>query len=95
MATEGLQGERLKRIRQWRGMSQEELGQAIGTSQAQIGRYETGKAQPTAQIVIRLAKALSVPSDYLLGLIEEPQFPHDLSDKEREIVDVFRRMNNT
>ena len=91
---EGLHGERLRKMRQWRGFSQEDLAQRVGSTQDQIARYETGRVQPNASMVSRLAKVLEVPSDYLLGLIEEPQFPHNLTDKERQLIEIARRLRD-
>jgi transcriptional regulator with XRE-family HTH domain len=42
------------------------LADRIDTEQAQISRYESGRAVPALATVVRLAEALGVSSDYLL-----------------------------
>ena len=48
------------------GMSQEELAQALGTSQAQVWRIESGEANITLSTMERLATALQVSAADLI-----------------------------
>jgi len=57
-------GERLKRLRQERGLSQRELA-APGVSYAYISRIEAGSRQPSVKALRRLAAKLNVSADYL------------------------------
>jgi len=57
-------GERLKRLRQERGLSQRELA-APGVSYAYISRIEAGSRQPSVKALRRLAAKLGVSADYL------------------------------
>lgn len=54
--------ERIKRIREFRGLTQRELGIAIGCTEAsaavRIGQYETGARTPKKESAVALAKAL-------------------------------------
>lgn len=59
--------ERLIQIRKKRGLSQEELATMIGTQGPAIGRYERGGAKPTIEVATKLANALQVSLDYLVG----------------------------
>lgn len=62
-------GERLQALRQARGMTQHELGGAAGSSQRMIAHYEnTPTAQPPAELLAALARALHVSADSLLGI---------------------------
>lgn len=61
-------GERLVQIRQSRGMTQVELGEAVGASNRVIAYYEQEDAQPPGAMLVDLAKALRVSTDELLGL---------------------------
>src|SRR6476619_4512258 len=57
-------GERLKRLRLERGLSQRELA-APGVSYAYISRIEAGTRQPSVKALRRLAGKLGVSADYL------------------------------
>jgi tetratricopeptide (TPR) repeat protein len=57
-------GERLKRLRLDRGLSQRELA-APGVSYAYISRIEAGTRQPSVKALRRLAAKLEVSADYL------------------------------
>lgn len=60
-------GTRLKKIRQAKEISQEELAKMIQTSRSNIANYETGKNMPSLDILNKLSQALNVSTDYLLG----------------------------
>ena len=70
---ENIFGIRLKEIRKIKGITQVELAEMINTSQSAITDYELGKKFPTVPVIIRIAKALNVSADYLLGLTDNPQ----------------------
>ncbi len=60
-------GERLRTLRTEAGLSQEELGNAIGVSARVVGYYETDDRFPKNQeILVAIAKTFQVSLDYLL-----------------------------
>src|SRR5579859_487879 len=61
-------GVRLAEIRQSRGMSQTDLSRASGISRRMVAYYERDDAQPPGAIVVKLARALQVSTDELLGV---------------------------
>jgi transcriptional regulator with XRE-family HTH domain len=61
-------GERLAALRQRRGLTQAELGRAVGVSQRVVAYYETESTQPPGALLVDLARALKVSADELLGL---------------------------
>src|SRR5215510_14888383 len=61
--TESL-GERLKRLRKERGLSQRELS-SPGVSYAYISRIEAGARQPSVKALRKLARKLGVSAEYL------------------------------
>jgi len=63
-------GKRLMEVRKKKGLSQEDLATLIGTKGPAIGRYERGAANPTIEVAIRLADALDVSLDYLVGKVD-------------------------
>jgi len=61
-------GARIKRFRLKRGFSQAELAEKVGLSREAIAAYESGRVHLLDDMVARLAVALSISSDELLGL---------------------------
>lgn len=64
--------ERLKKSRKEKGMTQSELAAEVGVERSSIGKYETAAIFPSADVLCRLAEALEVTTDYLLGLTDDP-----------------------
>ena len=60
--------ERLKKLREEKSISQIRLSVEIGVAQETISAYERGKAIPTCENLIKIAKFLNTSTDYLLGL---------------------------
>ena len=70
--TEGvLFGERVRQLRQEKGMSQKELGQVVGLSHKAISTIEGGQRSTSIEKLILLARFFSVSPDYLLGLSDK------------------------
>ena len=63
-------GNRIAEIRRERGLSQDELAELSRLSRISIARYETGKIEPGAKALGRIAEALDISSDVLLGRID-------------------------
>lgn len=66
-------GERLKKLRTNRHMTQDELGEIFESPKAQstVGTWERGVRQPSMEDLVRIAQFFNVSIDYLLGLSEE------------------------
>ena len=60
-------GERVLKLRKQKRWSREQLGRVIKTSGAIIGKYERNERTPSVVIAQRLAIALDVSLDYLVG----------------------------
>lgn len=57
---------RLAALRKQRGLSQMALSEAVGVHVTQLRRYEAGRAQPTLEVIRKLARALRVSADLLI-----------------------------
>lgn len=55
-----------------RGWSQRDLANAVGLLPSAISHLETGNRGPSNHTLIRVANALDVTTDYLLGRVDEP-----------------------
>lgn len=60
-------GNRLKIVREEKGLKREDIAKKIGTSSAIIGRYERNERTPNIDIAKNIAEALEVSLDYLVG----------------------------
>ncbi len=65
--------DRLILLRKKRGLTQEGLADLIGITKTQVYRYERNSAQPTLEVIKRLAIALSVSTDELIFEEDERQ----------------------
>ncbi len=61
-------GKRIEEARKAQGLTQQELGDAIGVSRQRIGQYENGERTLKIYHFREIAKILNVSTDYLLGL---------------------------
>lgn len=60
-------GQHITTLRKTKGFSQGELGKKVGTSGDIIGRYERDEVKPSIEVIIKVADALEVSIDYLVG----------------------------
>lgn len=63
-------GERIKAMRQQRGLTQESLAQAIGVSCQSVSRWEIGVCYPDIELLPALANFFGVTLDELMGMEE-------------------------
>lgn len=61
-------GQKVKKRRRQLGMTQVELRAKTGLSQGYISMLEKGIFDPTASVIIKLAVALTMSADELLGM---------------------------
>jgi len=96
-------GEKIKKMRKMRNLTQEELADKIGVaSKHQISLYESGKTIPYADTLQRIAKVLGISLDYLLDddiENEDIKFMPKINDQDLlrtfEIIDQFPEKERT
>lgn len=59
-------GENIKRLRESRGLTQAQLGDAVGVSDKAVSTWESGKREPRMGVVEKLAVFFNVPKSVLL-----------------------------
>jgi transcriptional regulator with XRE-family HTH domain len=79
-------GNRLKELRIEKGLTQEELGELVNLTKANISKYESGKLEPNIDTINYLASFFDVSADYLFGRTTVRNF---YIDKQDEIVKVI------
>ena len=65
-------GEKIRELRKARGLNQDQLAELASLNRVTIAKYELGRIEPGAQALARIADALEVSTDVLLGRAEEP-----------------------
>ncbi|GHV92709.1 hypothetical protein AGMMS50268_32120 [Spirochaetia bacterium] len=94
--------ERVKSAREMRELTQNELGLKANLPPSSIAHFEAGSRKPSFETLKKLATALEVTTDYLLGRVVEPSMAEDgdtlyrdigkLSDNDRDIAKKFLQM---
>ena len=64
--------ENLKEARLKSGLSQKDLSENISVAKSTYSLYESGKREPNVDTIKKIASALNVSADMLLGLEAEP-----------------------
>lgn len=85
---------RLREMREKRGLTQRELAGLCGLGDKQIWRYENEQSEPNAEALIQLARKLEVSTDYLLGLVDQPNerlSEEELTPMERKLIMTARQ----
>ena len=62
--------ERIKALRNEKGVGQNKMAEDLSVSNASISYWETGKQIPSAEVIFKMATYFGVSADYLLGLKE-------------------------
>jgi transcriptional regulator with XRE-family HTH domain len=60
-------GSKIIQLRKDNSLSREDLAKQVGTSSAIIGRYERNEITPSVDVAAKIAEALEVSLDYLVG----------------------------
>ena len=69
-------GDKIKQLREEKGMTLEELGNKVGVGKSTVRKWETGMIENMRRDKIKkVADALNVTPDYLMGWTDEPPEP--------------------
>ncbi|NLX78504.1 MAG: helix-turn-helix transcriptional regulator [Clostridiales bacterium] len=90
-------GSRLTSLRRERGVSQKEVAEALGVSQALLSHYEKGIRECGLDFIRKASNYYDVTADYLLGLSENRRGLSDLfesselpSDEDMKMQTIYR-----
>ena len=93
---------RLRSARAMRGLNQEQLARRTNLQVSAVSLFETGSRKPSFDNLKRLADALNVTTDYLIGRVDDPVgstsddivYRHlgQLSESDREIAEEMIEM---
>ena len=60
-------GQRIKRRRKELGQTQQQLGGALGISYQQVQKYETGRSQISATLLLKVSASMGLPVSYFFS----------------------------
>ncbi len=69
-------GEKIYDLRKRKGLSQEELGEAVGVSRQTISKWEMGKTIPDTENIVVLSRFFGVDVSYF---VPKPQCEHEIA----------------
>ena len=72
MRKEGVFQERLRLLRQKRGVSQRQVAEGLGITEVGYQNYEVGRREPAYKQLIAIAENFDVSLDYLVGRTDNP-----------------------
>lgn len=73
--------DRIKKIREKRGLSQQEAAEKLNILPSTLSNYERGYRYPDAKMLALMTKLYNTNADYLLGLTDDHR-PYKASEKE-------------
>lgn len=83
----------LKKIRNEKNITQVRLSIAAEVSQETISAYESGKAMPSVDTLIKIADFLDVSIDYLLDRTDNPLINRMSKNEDDDIINIFHQLN--
>lgn len=82
-------GERLRKARKNKNLTQAEVAEKLGVTRSVIARYESGINDPSTENIVTLAEIYEVTTDYLLGktdlMVRESKSTYDVSTNDIEM----------
>ncbi len=88
-------GQRVRVLRDKKGLSQKDLADRLGMPRSIVSTYENGHSMPTYGKLIKLACVFEVSTDYLLGvendrILDLSELNDDQTNSIKEIVEAMR-----
>ena len=84
-------GERIKKLRTEKGLSQSQLAEMVNISYPQMSRYEIKGVQPPADVLKRLADVFGTTADYIISGNSNEKIKDSLKDA--ELIKQFQEMD--
>lgn len=86
--------ERIRMLRLQKNLTQEELGKVLGVQKSAIRKYESGMVENIPRSSIKkMADVFGVAPSYLMGWEEEKPPVNDLSEDERRLIEIYRKIS--
>lgn len=86
----------VKRVRDLiddRDMKQRTLADKLDIPYSTMSGYMTDRNRLPLDVIAKIAQELNVTTDYLMGLVDEPERPLRLSQSEQRMVSAYRTLS--
>lgn len=80
----------IKKLREERGMSQEDLAKALGVTNQAVSTWETGKRLPRMGAIEKMSTLFGVSKGYIIGEDEDSAEEMILTSEERALLIAYR-----
>ena len=78
-----------------KGLTQEKVAKLVNIDTSAITRYENGITEPSLNTLIKLAKALNVSTDYLLGVEhEQEKVAPEYTPEQLQVVELVKKLTS-
>ena len=84
-------GKRLKLARENKNLTKSALGKMVGVHYSQIGRYERDEANPSSDVLKKMANGLDITTDYLMNGTNNDMAEEQITDK--TLVNQFKKLS--
>lgn len=83
-------GDKIKKLREGKNISQKELAGELGVTDAMISMYENDKKNPSLEVITKIAMFFNVSTDYLLGTetMTDNELPKNIRAVARDLLDL-------
>ena len=83
-------GNTLKELRQKAGLTQKQLADKMGITASVVSYYELSERNPSPEVLVKLASIFHVTTDFLLGIQKNPDESLDISDLDKDEVELLQ-----
>lgn len=84
---------RIKELREARGMTQVRLSIELEVSQESVSAYEKGKCFPSYQSLLKLSEIFGASIDYIMGLSDKMTIERNLDVQEETILSMISSLD--
>ena len=87
---------KIRELRKEKGITQEQLADAVNVKKYTIGDWERNRTEPNITTLVAMADYFEVSTDYLLGRSDDTglvQANANLTPDEEEVLMLYRQMN--
>ncbi len=85
-------GARIKDLLSDKDLKQKTLAKELNLTESTLSNYITQRTDMPPEILAGIAERLSVTTDYILGLSDDPSPPFPVSGSERVMLEQFRQL---
>ncbi|MDR2513773.1 MAG: helix-turn-helix transcriptional regulator [Christensenellaceae bacterium] len=87
-------GDRIRELRERRGLTQEEVGSHLNVNKATVQRYESGNIDIKRKTALLLAEVLQTTPAYIMGWEDEVVEPDTLTADEQQLLRDYRALSD-